>query len=140
VPPRDRLERIIQKRKSRYTFKSIISYLSQKGYIKVKSLQAKEGIILTQKGMEKVLKVGLYKTKKKKRKDRKWLMVIFDIPEKKRKMRDFFREQIQILGFKELQKSVWVCPYDVLKEIQFLIQKFSLFRYIKIFLIEEQEI
>ncbi len=140
IPPSERINRIIQKRKSKYTFKKLIDHLSKAGYIKVKSLGAKKGVILTQKGMEKVLKIGLYKMKKRKRKDGEWVMVIFDIPEKKRKLRDFFREQLQILGFKELQKSVWVSPYDVLKEVQFLIQRFSLTKYTKIFLIKEQEI
>jgi len=140
IPPSDRIDRIIQKKKSKYTFKKLINHLSRTGYIKVKSLEAKDGVVLTSKGMEKILKISLYKMNKKRRKDKKWIMIIFDVPEKKRKLRDVFREKLQISGFKELQKSVWISPYDVLREIQFLIQKISLQKYTKIFLIEEQEI
>lgn len=140
IPPSERLDRIIQKRKSKYNFKNLINHLSQRGYIKVRSLEAKRGVILTQKGMEKILKISLYKMEKKKRKDGKWIMVIFDVPEKRRKMRDIFRTELQISGFRELQKSVWVSPYDLLKETQFLIQRLSLLKFTKIFLIEEQEL
>ena len=45
--------------------------------------------------------------------DGKWRMILFDIPEKKRKYRDYLRELIKFLDFKELQKSVWVSPYPI---------------------------
>lgn len=67
-------------------------------------------------------------------------MVIFDIPEKKRKLRDFFREVLKNLGFKFLQKSIWVCPYDMLNKVQKIIQKSDLEKQVRIFLIEEVEI
>lgn len=139
IPPRERLNRILARRKSKYTFKQLIDRLTQKGYIKVKSLQPNEGIILTSKGSQRLLNLALTKGEKKKRKDGKWLMVIFDIPEKLRKLRNFFRETLCLLGFKKLQKSVWVCPYDVLEEIQKIIQGYSLQRYVRLFLIQEQE-
>jgi len=129
-----------EKKADRQQFFKFVRYLKAKGYIKVKSLEPNEAIILTRKGMEKVLKTALLLKEKKKRKDGKWLMVIFDIPEKKRSLRDFFRENLQILGFKYLQKSIWVCPYDVLEEIQGLIIKYDLEKYVKTFLIEEIEL
>lgn len=53
-----------------------------------------------------------YELRKPKKWDGKWRMIIFDIPEKKRKV----RKQITILfnqaGFHRLQDSVWVYPYD----------------------------
>lgn len=134
------LQRIYEKKRHRWAFARIVWYLKKKGYIKVKSLEAKEGIILTRKGMRKVFKISLKQTKKKKRKDGKWIMVIFDIPEKKRKLRDFFREVLKSLGFKFLQKSIWVCPYDMLNKVQKIIQKSDLEKYVRIFLIEEVEI
>ncbi|MBI2062776.1 MAG: hypothetical protein HYT61_00855 [Candidatus Yanofskybacteria bacterium] len=61
----------------------------------------------------------LYKPKKLKW-DGYWRMIIFDVPEKKRKYRDYLRQMLKTLGFKELQKSTWVTPYpipDFLKEL-----------------------
>lgn len=61
----------------------------------------------------------LYEPKKQKW-DGRWRMIVFDIPEKKRKYRDYLRQMLKTLGFKELQKSTWVTPYpipDFLKEL-----------------------
>jgi phenylacetic acid degradation operon negative regulatory protein len=49
--------------------------------------------------------------------DKKWRMVIFDIPEVTRRDRDFLRSQLQWLGFLELQKSVWIFPYEIKSEL-----------------------
>ncbi len=54
--------------------------------------------------------------------DRKWRLVIFDIPEKYRHLRDLFRSFLKIMGFYQLQKSVWVHPYPCFDEIEFLRQ------------------
>jgi CRISPR-associated endonuclease Cas2 len=140
VPSRFSIRRIYEKRRAKMRFKEFIRYLSRKGYIKVKALEPKQGIVITKKGMEKVLKVSLKKTEKKRRKDGKWLMVVFDIPENKKNLRNLFRKLLQILGFKFFQKSIWVCPYDVLREVQGIVQRYSLEKYVKIFLIEEVEL
>ncbi|HEY4514821.1 MAG TPA: hypothetical protein VJJ22_01530 [Candidatus Paceibacterota bacterium] len=44
--------------------------------------------------------------------DKKWRVVIFDIIEVRRKVRDDIRRQLGRLGFLRLQDSVWVYPYD----------------------------
>jgi len=53
-----------------------------------------------------------YKLHQPKKWDKKWRMIIFDIPEKKKKV----RKQVSLLfkqsGLYRLQDSVWVYPYD----------------------------
>jgi CRISPR/Cas system-associated endoribonuclease Cas2 len=44
--------------------------------------------------------------------DGKWHVLIFDIPEKHRYRRDRVRQTLLHLGFRRLQDSVWVHPYD----------------------------
>lgn len=139
VLPSFSIRRMYEKRRAKQRFTDFLNYLVRKGYIKVKDLEPNQGAIITQKGMEKIFKVALWKTEKKKRKDEKWLMVVFDIPENKRNLRDIFRENLQILGFKFFQKSIWISSFDVLKEIQVMVQKYNLEKYVKIFLIEEIE-
>ncbi len=54
--------------------------------------------------------------------DRNWRIIFFDIPEKKRKHRDYLRFIIRTIGFKEFQKSIWIYPYPVpsfLKDLLF---------------------
>lgn len=53
-----------------------------------------------------------FKINRPKKWDRKWRIIIFDIPEKKREIRDEVRIILTNAGFQRLQDSVWVFPYD----------------------------
>jgi CRISPR-associated endonuclease Cas2 len=48
----------------------------------------------------------------KKRWDKKYRLVMFDIPQKRRATRDRLRRLMHDFGFLRLQDSVWVSPYD----------------------------
>ncbi len=63
--------------------------------------------------------------------DSKWRFVSFDIPEKNRDARDAFRAELKILGFKELQKSLWVYPHDVFEPIHVLAELYDVRRYLR---------
>lgn len=135
-----KFRREYEKKQSREKVSQFIAYLKRKGHIKIKNLEQKQAILITKKGTDKILKIQLKIKEKKKRLDGKWQMIIFDIPEKKRHLRDLLRESLQFLGYKMLQQSVWVCPYDVFKETEAVLRRYSLDPYIKSFLIEEVEI
>jgi len=85
-------------------------------------------IVLTEKGRKMVLKFDVDKIKISRpiRWDKKWRVVFFDIPEKRRVERNVLREKLTELGFKELQKSVFVHPYPCLNEINFITEYFQL--------------
>ena len=53
-----------------------------------------------------------FKLIKPKKWDQKWRIVIFDIPERKKRIRNEIREIFRAAGFERLQDSVWVYPYD----------------------------
>lgn len=78
-------------------------------------------ISLTQKGALEFIK---YKVEKKKNKkwDGKWRIITFDILENQKQIRDLLRTRLKWLGFKELQKSVWIFPYDVEKETKNILE------------------
>jgi phenylacetic acid degradation operon negative regulatory protein len=117
--------------------------LKKKGYVQSASLKEKRGILLTQKGKRKALKTKLLLESSpglKRRKDGKYSMVIFDIPEKKRRLRDEFRNILLSLGFRQFQKSVWISPFDIQKQLEEAIRIYDLEDYVRIFLIEEIEI
>ena len=130
-----------EKKRRKKQFGQFIDYLKKKDYIKIKNLKKEKGILLTSKGTQKALRTR-YKLnpKLKKRKDKKWIMVIFDIPERKRKDRDDFRDFLYSLNFQNLQKSVWVSPYDVYKDLERIIRIHSFDKFVRIFLIKEIEI
>jgi len=64
---------------------------------------------------EKILKqweLSAYAIPQPRKWDGKWRVIIFDIPEKKRKIRTKLRQILISASFHRLQDSVWVYPYD----------------------------
>jgi CRISPR-associated endonuclease Cas2 len=49
--------------------------------------------------------------------DHLWHLIIFDIPEVKRKQRDKFSRLLSVIGCFRIQRSVYAYPYDCRKEI-----------------------
>jgi len=95
----------------------------QKEYISSSASKlAKRGLLKFENGHYQLTKEGKktlhtweienYKLNKPKHWDKKWRVVIFDIPEKKKKVRDQVRNLFVSAGFERLQDSVWVYPYD----------------------------
>lgn len=50
--------------------------------------------------------------------DKRYMIVIFDIPEKQKKTRDRLRGKLGELGFGMLQESVWISPYHFEEDMQ----------------------
>ena len=103
-----------EKYKPKYYCNSIISRLKSQGLIEFLNKNGKNFIRLTEKGKQRLAKYQLQEAviKKPKRWDRKWRIVIFDIREEKKAIRDLLRRELINLGFVKLQNSVWVYPYD----------------------------
>jgi len=94
-------------------------------------------ITLTEKGRLKILTYHFEKMKiKRENWDGKWRVVAFDIPEKLKSGRNALRKKIKELGFYELQKSVWVFPYECKDEIDFIIEFFDLRKYVRFGILE----
>lgn len=68
--------------------------------------------------------------------DQKWRVVMFDVPEKLKKIRELLRYHLRTMGFLELQKSVFVHPSDCQKEIEYLIEFYNIRRFVR-FLVAE---
>jgi CRISPR-associated endonuclease Cas2 len=47
-----------------------------------------------------------------------WKLVIFDVPEKHKKVRNILRAKLNQLGFKKWQNSIWASPYELDTEIE----------------------
>ncbi len=55
---------------------------------------------------------------KKPKPDGIWKIVIFDIPESDRYVRNVLRRKLQDLGFKKWQNSIWISPYELDKDLE----------------------
>jgi len=69
---------------------------------------------LTEKGRKILEKIESqdYKIEKPKKWDKKWRVIIFDIKEERKSLRNKLRNTLINIGFMCLQKSVWIYPYD----------------------------
>jgi DNA-binding transcriptional regulator PaaX len=103
-----------------------------------KTKDGKYNIELTEKGKLKAIEYSLLKRLKIKDKkwDGRWWMLIFDVPERLRNGRNALRWKIKKLGFYELQKSVFVIPYECKKEIDLIVSYFNLKPYVHYGVIE----
>lgn len=96
---------------------------------------------LNNKGKEKIKKF-IYdelKISKPAKWDNKWRLVIFDIPETKRKARGALRNKLVDLDFYQCQKSAWIHPFNCLEEIEFIKDVLNIKPFVKIFVAEEMD-
>ena len=91
-------------------------------------------MILTEGGRRRLLKyqVDVLRIIPRTRWDRKWRMVIFDIPERHKRARRSLREKLREWGFYPLQKSVWIYPHECRNELDFLIEYWGISPYVRL--------
>lgn len=84
--------------------------LIKKGWLKYVNGRLK----LTKEGEQALRKLELknFVLQKPKYWDGKWRVLIFDIPEYRRGLRQRIRTTLRMIGFVHLQHSVWLYPYD----------------------------
>lgn len=80
-----------------------------------------------------------YQFKKPQRWDKKWRVIISDIPEKKKSKRDKIRKFFLTSGLYRLQNSVWVYPYDCEDIVALLKTEFGVGKEILYMIVDEIE-
>ena len=111
-----------------------LRYLVKQGYLSKN--QTTNKLLLTSKGWAKALEILLLSKGCNKTWDHKWRIVIFDIPETKRKFRSHIRKTLYHLNFIKLQKSVWITPYDVFDDLIKLLPSAKKGDWIKMMIVE----
>jgi DNA-binding transcriptional regulator PaaX len=115
------------------TIKVNISRLKKQGLVRE---DEKRKIILSEKGKEMVDYIYDRYSILERPWDERIRVVIFDIPEKKKYLREWFRQELGLLEFKALQKSVFVGKYPLPKSLYQEISKNGLFEQIYVFTID----
>ncbi|MBL7159379.1 hypothetical protein ISS85_02815 [Candidatus Microgenomates bacterium] len=109
----------------------------------VKVVETRDGSIvkLTEKGELKALRFkfeGMV-IGKPKRWDKKWRLIIYDIPKSKKTAQGAFRRMLKEMKFLQLQKSVYLCPFPCEQEIKFLREVYGIGRDVLILTVEKIE-
>ncbi|MDD5738538.1 MAG: hypothetical protein PHY72_01255 [Candidatus Pacebacteria bacterium] len=110
------------KAKDKQKVNSAFQYLRRNGLIKVEKYGFDARISLTEKGKKRAGKYQIndLKIEIPNKWDGKWRVIIFDIPDISKTVRNIFRTKLKEFNFYSLQKSVWVHPYNCKKEIEIL--------------------
>lgn len=118
------------------------SYLKRRGLVDIQKKNNQIYISLTKRGEKEAgsFQINKIKIEPQKKWDKKWRMIIFDIPETARIKREAFRGKLKELGFCQLQKSVWIYPYPCEKQIEILRGFFGLTKeQLRFFIVEKIE-
>ena len=91
-------------------------------------------MILTERGKYKAItfQIDEMKIPPMKKWDKKWRVVLFDIPEHHKKVRDALSQKLKHVGFHQLQKSVFIHPFECKKEIDFILEFLNMRPYVRI--------
>ena len=101
-----------EKRAQRRRYDNLVYRLKQQGLLEVVEKEGKKFFRLTSEGKRKLAKSrevpSLPSTHYETKKDERFVIVMFDIPEQERKKRAWLRAVLINLGFSMAQKSVWI--------------------------------
>lgn len=109
----------------RYEFYQGIKRLRDQGFVKqIKDIDQHKVILeLTEKG-KYYLKIENALSKKEW--DGKWRLIVFDIPESKRRLRNTLRQKLKEWGFIYWQKSLWASKKDIAGPLRDFIKDLNL--------------
>ncbi len=133
----------LSKRYSKKQLSNAFANLKNRKLVEI--IQEKNGktkVILTNTGEKRVKEFCFeeLRIQKARKWDKKWRVLVYDIPTKPKvynNAREALRAKIKEIGFVQLQKSVWVCPYECEDEILFLSESYRVTKIIEIFTVDK---
>jgi CRISPR-associated endonuclease Cas2 len=112
--------------------KGVLAKLKRYGWIERSNNDGEAYYKITEKGEREFDRI-LKPLKRTDKWDNKWRLVIFNIPENKRKIRDQLRRNITKLGMGLLQNSVWISPNDIKDEVEQIKKRLNLENQLRFF-------
>jgi DNA-binding transcriptional regulator PaaX len=125
--------------KSRNKFYAMVSNLQKDGLLEVSKKEEKKYFKITKKGKEKLLILKNKEINKlpsksyKKIKNNNLIIVMFDIPESEKRKRVWLRSALIILGFKMIQKSVWMAKVKIPKDFLIDLTNIRIINFVEVF-------
>lgn len=102
--------------------------LKRQGLINIKKSNHQIYISLTDAGKKKAgwMQIDQLKIIRPKKWDKKWRLLMFDISQMRKVLREALRGKLKELEFAPFQKSIWICPFDCRAEVELLKSFFGL--------------
>lgn len=127
--------KLIENTKKRRQLSRAIQTIQRRRFAKIVRSKNRLFLEITEEGRKRLLPYMILQISLEPQKtwDRRWRIILFDIPEKQRVGRDVLRKKLQDLGFFQLQKSAFVFPYPCFDQIDMLLRALEIFPYVTFF-------
>lgn len=115
------MSRLDHQRRQR-ELRDTLHYMKRKQIVVISESDGDLVVSITSKGRKRVYRAKFEEASipVPERWDKKWRIVIFDIPEKNGNARRVLTMKLKELGFQMIQKSVWVHPFPCLEQIEII--------------------
>lgn len=119
----------MDKRARERELRRLTNYMKKQGLVKG---SYDHGLDITPAGRKRALKSDFHNLSIPipKKWDNRWRLVMFDIPESHKKARDYLTHKLKLMGFKQLQQSVWIYPFACRREIETVCLTFDVASYV----------
>jgi len=123
------------------TFIKSLSFLNKRRLVSIAEKDGQPIITLSEEGKKRILQFNLDRMviKRPMKWDGYWRVVLFDIPERKKRAREVLRSKLKQLGFFQLQKSCFIHPFDCKSEIDYISELFEVSPYVNFIVAQEIE-
>lgn len=114
-----------------------IRRLEQKGFLE----KSERGFAITPRGLKKVKIMSIENDNWTQKKwDGYWKLVIFDVPEEKKNVREMLRGFLVRKGFYRLQDSVFISPFADLDALNFIRHEYGVSKNVNILISKTSEV
>jgi phenylacetic acid degradation operon negative regulatory protein len=120
--------------------RTVLSRMTRKGWLTAERLGTRSWYGLTPRG-RKLLESGrerIYRPTSGASWDGKWSVIVFSVPETRRRLRDALRVRLSWLGCGLLTSGAWISPHDVRAEVLDIAAELKLGKNLEIFRGEHQ--
>lgn len=100
--------------------KQVLKRLQKQKVVQIAIKNGEPIVTLSEKGKKKVLKYNLENLQLENKWDGKWRLIIYDIPKEKKRQSDSFRLLLRTIKCLQLQKSVYLTPFNCDGEIEYI--------------------
>lgn len=115
-----------------------LRYLRSRKLIDIQKQYGREVFKLTKLGWLRTRKLmKSFAIRRPEKWDGKWRIVVFDIPTAKKSTADLFRYQLKNMGLANLQKSIWIHPYECRDQVYYLAGNLFIKPYVRYIVAEE---
>ena len=116
-----------------------LRYLEEKNRIRVEERGNVAYLVLTHEGRIRLDEQAIWDlaVDTPRRWDKKWRLVMFDLPATRNRVRQSFRLKLEDLGLQMYQRSVFIFPHDCQKEIRAIAHWYGVDDYVRYVVAEE---